>query len=537
MLVSVFVFSSCYREEDFDFNKWASTQDIEYDLALPIFETRLSINNILYTFGQAENFPADPETGLVHIVYAMPEAVQYEIGSSISFSDIKLPAISSGNLVYWMKDTAVTTEVEGTVDLGIKNLKPDAQLDNAKLESIDLSVSGQYTLAMASKMEVSFENIYQDGKPIVIKIGLEGGTNVNYSETFKDVEIRFAESDTVKNPELSYKITCTSDFNTASNEYPDVRTGSFRFQAAAQNIKYKSIEGYMGVMPISFVGDLPVIELTKWNIKDLQFYEGYIKMYSTVYGCSVPILINSSNIKCYFKSPKPGSADIPLFPENYILPYPEATANPLEQKSQVEADIKDLLIQMPYKFEFGVNATVNGDTTTGKQTNIIERNSGLKMNMVCDIPLRMRIDDCEISDTINFGGVDKIETIKQLILKGIVTNAFPIEMIVSIDFLDERGNVLFSPISRDTVGAGVVGPAPDLHVIEPTIYRFDRTLTFEELQMLQHTKLIRVWAVMSTYKDQEAMIYANSDKEGFLGVKMGARAVLQLGSFVKPKGK
>ncbi|MDE6441100.1 MAG: hypothetical protein K2K51_08820, partial [Bacteroidales bacterium] len=96
-----------------------------------------------------------------------------------------------------------------------------------------------------------------------------------------------------------------------------------------------------------------------------------------------------------------------------------------------------------------------------------------------------------------------------------------------MDFLDAEGNVLFSPVDGDTIAGGRV---ENLHVVEPAIYRLDTELTSDEVAMLADTKSIRVWANINTYHQEEVKIYANSDTEGFMRLKLGARALLRLGS-------
>ncbi|MDE6439668.1 MAG: hypothetical protein K2K51_01415, partial [Bacteroidales bacterium] len=71
LMVVVSVLSvSCYREEDFNLKMIAKEQDVDYDLAIPLFETRLTIANLLSIFGRPENFPTASD-GLVHLVYAL----------------------------------------------------------------------------------------------------------------------------------------------------------------------------------------------------------------------------------------------------------------------------------------------------------------------------------------------------------------------------------------------------------------------------------------------------------------------------------
>ena len=72
----------------------------------------------------------------------------------------------------------------------------------------------------------------------------------------------------------------------------------------------------------------------------------------------------------------------------------------------------------------------------------------------------------------------------------------------------------------------------DLHVVEPAIYRLDTELTSDEVAMLKDTKTIRVWANVSTYNKGEVKIYANSDTEGFMRIKLGARAMLRAGNII-----
>ncbi|MDE7090690.1 MAG: hypothetical protein K2O53_03105, partial [Bacteroidales bacterium] len=240
----------------------------------------------------------------------------------------------------------------------------------------------------------------------------------------------------------------------------------------------------------------------------------------------VPVFINESDLTCHFASDYP-AAEVEMFPDNYTLPYPEPTASVLEKTNVQQISVLELLAHKPKDFTYLIDATLNGGENNDVSHNVIERNSGLDMDIACDIPMHMSVNQFIVDEILPFSSIDKADMIKRFFLKGIVTNAFPLEVYMHMDFLDASGNVLFSPVDGDTIAGGRV---ENLHVVEPAIYRLDTELTSDEMAMLEVTKSIHVWANINTTHQEEVKIYANSDTEGFMLVKLGARAMLRLGS-------
>lgn len=527
LMVVVSVLSvSCYREEDFNLKMMANNQDVNYDLAVPLFETRLTIANLLSVFGRDENFPTGSD-GLVHLVYALEKPLRFDIGNRISIPNLSLGSFELAAVPYWKNDTVISVTQRDTIVFDIRGLEAGATIDRIVLDSVNIALAGSYGLGLASTMDIVFGNIRRNGQPLELHLNLEKGASLAYRQLFEDVEIVF-DGEFREKPRVVYEVRFRADLNTAENEYPDVRTGRVQMRPALDHIIYKRIEGYIGKFAINnFFGTLDVSLLENLNVEDISFYEATVDVASNLTGCSVPIFINESDLTCVFFSGE--KAEVGMFPENYTLPYPEPTAAVLEKSDVQKIDIRDLLAHKPKKFTYLIDATLNGGENNEVSRNVIERESGLAMDIACDIPMHMAVSQFIVDDTLPFSSLEQMDMIKRFFLKGIVTNAFPLEVYMHLDFLDASGNVLFSPVDGDTIDGGRV---ENLHVVEPAIYRLDTELTSDEVAMLGDTKYIRVWANVSTYKKGEVKIYANSDTEGFLRVKLGARAMLRAGGLL-----
>lgn len=525
MVVVSMLSVSCYREEDFNLKMIANEQDVNYDLAVPLFETRLTIANLLSIFGRDENFPTASD-GLVHLVYALDKPLRYEIGSQVSIPDAPLGNFELSGVPYWKNDTVLSVTQRDTILFDIRGLQPDAAIDRIVMDSVKIALSGSYGFGLASTVDIVFVNLRKDGRPLEFHLNLEKGASLAYNQLFEDVEILF-EGELREKPMVIYEIRFRSDMNTAENEYPDVRTGYVQMHPSLGQIAYDRIEGYIGKFDIRFDGALDV-GLQKLNVEDISFYEGTVDVVSTLRGCSVPIFINESDLICHFASDYP-AAEVDMYPENYTLPYPEPTAAVLEETNVQQLNIHELLAHKPTDFSFLIDATLNGGENNDVSRNVIERNSGLDMDLACDIPLHMAVNEFIVDEVLPFSSIDKVDMIKRFFLKGIVTNAFPLEVYMHLDFLDASGNVLFSPVDGDTIAGG---RTENMHVVEPAIYRLDTELTSDEVAMLKDTKSIHVWANINSYHKEEVKIYANSDTEGFMRIKLGARAMLRLGSIL-----
>ena len=525
MVVVSMLSVSCYREEDFNLDMIANEQDVNYDLAIPLFETRLTIANLLSIFGRPENFPTGSD-GLVHLVYALDKPLRYEIGSQISIPNVPLGNFEVSNVPYWKNDTVLSVTQRDTIAFNIRGLQEGAAIDRVVMDSVKIALSGSYTFGMASTLDIIFDNLRWNGQPLELHLNLEKGASLASTQLFEGVEILF-EGDLREKPRIVYEVRFRADMNTAENEYPDVRPGGVQMRPSLGQIAYRRVEGYIGKYDFSFEGVLDV-GLQNLNVEDISFYEGTVDVVSTLRGCSVPVFINGSDLICHFSSDYP-AAEVGMYPENYTLPYPEPTAAVLEATNVQQLNVQELLAHKPKDFSYLIDGTLNGGENNDVSHNVIERNSGLDMDIACDIPLHMTVNQFIVDEELSFSSVKNVDMIKRFFLKGIVTNAFPLEVYMHMDFLDAEGNVLFSPVDGDTIAGGRV---ENLHVVEPAIYRLDTELTSDEVAMLVDTKTIRVWANINSYQKEEVKIYANSDTEGFLRIKLGARAMLRAGGIL-----
>ncbi|MDE5606112.1 MAG: hypothetical protein K2I68_02300, partial [Bacteroidales bacterium] len=305
---------SCYREEDFNLKMIANNQDVNYDLAVPLFETRLTIANLLSVFGRDENFPTGPD-GLVHLVYALEKPLRFDIGNRIRIPNLSLGSFELSGIPYWRNDTVISVTQRDTIAFDIRGLEAGATIDRVVLDSVNIAMSGSYGLGLASTLDIVFVNIRRNGQPLELHLNLEKGAALAYKQLFEDVEILF-EGEIRENPQVIYEVRFRADLNTAENEFPDVRTGRIQMRPSLDNIIYGRIEGYIGKFTINdFSGDLDVSLLENLNVEDLSFYEATVDVASNLTGCSVPIFINKSGLTCIFASGD--SAKVEMFPANY----------------------------------------------------------------------------------------------------------------------------------------------------------------------------------------------------------------------------
>ncbi|MDE5736010.1 MAG: hypothetical protein K2H65_02900, partial [Bacteroidales bacterium] len=369
LMVVVSVLSvSCYREEDFNLKMIANEQDVNYDLAIPLFETRLTIANLLSVFGRPENFPTASD-GLVHLVYALDKPLRFDIGNQISIPNVPLGSFEISGVPYWKNDTAISVTQRDTIGIDIRGLKAGAALDRITLDSMEITLNGHYGLGMASTLDVVFVNLRRNGQPLELHLNLEKGAALAYSQLFEDVEITF-EGELREKPHVIYEVRFRADMNTAENEYPNVQTGRIQMRPSLSQLVYDRIEGYIGQFPIRFTGKLDV-GLQKLNVEDISFYEGTVDIASTLSGCSVPVFINGSDLICHFASDYP-AAEVEMFPDNYTLPYPEPTASVLAKTNVQQINVLELLAHKPQDFTYLIDATLNGGENNDVLHNVIE---------------------------------------------------------------------------------------------------------------------------------------------------------------------
>lgn len=513
--------SSCFKKEDFDLDMLAKKQEISYDLAMPLVDTRLSIDHLV----EAGNglFVTDEETRLISLIYKTEKPQTLSLSDMLEISDVNIPSISTGSIPYFKKDTILIFSYADELFLDLGDLPKGSKVDRINFSKGGFSLEYVNTFGILLPFDLSFDNLYDaNGNKIVIKFNIEANGRSTYELDLANTYLVFDED-----LELKYSAVIRADLSKAENEFPNIQSGALDIQIALRNLDFSRLEGYFGKFSFESKDVLDVDGLDDMQFKKMQFHEAYLEIISEIKGASLPIRIVKGEVSA--QTVLGGGQSVPLFPANYDISTPLPNDVPLEKVSMIKTDITDLLADLPKSFIYAFEAVTN---PLGEGKNVIEREAEVNFSFVCVCPLWLTMDDYTLGDTMDFAIAEDVSIIERFELSSLATNAFPIDLIYSLSFLNEANEELFSLSKLDSLVAGKIGPAPGFNVVEPEKQMVKLELNSEQILKLGQVKKMSFNVLMSTPNKQEVKVYANDDKEGFVRFQIGARVKLRLGELV-----
>lgn len=119
-------------------------------------------------------------------------------------------------------------------------------------------------------------------------------------------------------------------------------------------------------------------------------------------------------------------------------------------------EAEDYFNILPDQYLYEVGGEINPDGNTPPYSNFLNLNATISGRLDLDIPLSFRAEDLTIIDTIDFDMQtegDQNEQIKEGELVLIGNNGYPIDMIVSMEFINPMGEVVATLSSTDEIAA------------------------------------------------------------------------------------
>ncbi|MEG1499079.1 MAG: hypothetical protein RSA02_04955 [Bacteroidales bacterium] len=525
IIIAASLSTACFRKEDFDMGMLAKEQDVSYDLAVPMMDTRLTIENLMDMDGGL--FVPDQD-GLVHLIYAQPNVFVYEVGKLITVPNLSVLSISTGNIPYCKVDSVIKIERRDTLFYPINGLPVDARIEEIILDTAFLNLEVNNTLGIPLEVAFQVDNMRDASRnPIKFQYTIPAKGRLMEHLLLKQISLMI-QGGVEDPPKIIVSTSIVAHLDQASNVFPNFQYGSVSAKASIQKMLYNSIKGYLGKYPLQVAGVVDVPGLANITIQRFKFYKADLRMITGLFGLSCPLRINNATVMALFKGL--ASRSIPLMPKDYDVPYPLPTDVPMNKVSEIFTPIQDLLQNLPYQFRYNLQGSLNPEEN-GNITNVMQRNSKIAFDLICDVPLWLSAENYVLSDTIKFGPIKEVSMIHRFEIKALITNAFPIDAIVSLSFLNAKNQVLFNLLDLDTIAGGEVGPAPDLHVIKPHTSTIATVLDSLEVAQLAETSQIILKARLDSKNKKEVKIYTN-EQEGYIQAKMGARAKLQLGGLI-----
>lgn len=517
-LTLVFLFSSCFKREDFDFNMLATQQKVDYDLALPLISTQLSLGKIL---GNTDLVYADKD-GLLHLVYKPKNSWSLSIGDLLKIPSQNFPPYEMKNIPYVKMDTVIRLTIRDTIPF---SLVGNFRIDSLRLSSFVVDFYGNSKIGTVLDYQLSIENLKnKSGGHLVIK---------DYVSSFSERKSRFdCQNYTLELTKVPGKsgtfivmaLEVAMNMSQVSNELPDIKYGDLRFLMTLRDFQFESAYGYFGALDFKIEDSVDLSLFTDLTVKQLNFEEAFLTLNLTN-GASIPTRIKQSEVTAYFKSGS--SSEVDLLPQNYDIPYPTPYDRPMIKQTTEKKDVKDLLSNIPAKFEFSLSGSTNPDNDPTIM-NVISKDSKLETSFSFDLPLHLSIDGYVLSDTFDFPAIQNISYINDFLLKVNLENAFPIDLNLEVLFLDEENNVLFSILGGQKIIGGTV--ETDGRVSKPSHTFLQVGLDKAEVPLLSKVKKIAICSLLDTKDKSKVKFYLDSDTQGYIGVKVGAKATFSLSS-------
>lgn len=503
---------SCMRPEDFDSDMLANVV-LDYDIALPLTETRLTIENLIDLKGG--NFVPD-DTSLLHIIYTM-EPAKARLIDEIKLGETSAFGFSSDQLTYTcLKDTVFSIPFSERVFFDMSGT--DARIETIYLSSASIAMMLRNSFLFPMDLSMDFENIRdENGQKVSYSAQIPAQTSCDTTVTFSNIRVELNQE---KTPYFDVSGIARIMVKRMAGDTV-LHTASVYSSSVFRDMEFRRAEGHLNRTPYTVKGKMSIAGMGLDRMKNINFNEAYMIADLKVAGLSAPLRLTRTDVRIL----NAGTPTVlPLFPENYDVEYPGLHDEPLEKKSQTSMEMVDVLIDNPYGVEYTLDGFLNPDNDTST-LQAMEQDGNFSVVLTCDIPVYFSADRYSLRDTLelNLDELTEDTELRYFDIKSIAKNAFPLDAAFSIHFLDAGYNELFTLFHEDSISGGKIGPPPGYHVVEPTVSRFEDCLDQEELQRVRSLRYIVVDAAFSTTDKATVKFYVDGEKEGYLDIKVGVR--------------
>ena len=511
------LFGSCLRQEDFNRDMFADS-GIDYDIAIPLTDTKLTMENLIDLKGGL--FVPD-DTSLLHIVYAM-EPVKAHLIEEITLGQASPFVLSTAEIPYrCLKDTVIKVPFDDTIHFDLKGL--DATVKTLYFTAAQMKMESRNSFLFPMELDMRLENVKtQDGQPVVYRYQTPASSQGDTVIGMRNIRVEMPE---MQEPYIVMKGTATVNVRRVEGD-SNFYSGSLYVSSNLSQMDFWRAEGYFDSLSYTIADEMSIEGLGLERMKNISFEEAQIIADLKVSGVSAPLRL--SKTKVLIHNMGGNVTEVPLLPDDYEVDVPAFDADPLEKESRESMEVVDMLIDRPQKITYRIDGKLNPDKDAS-QMQAMQKGSFLSVGLTCDVPLHFSADHYALCDTmeVSLDDLDENTELRYFDVKSIVKNAFPLDVVFSLHFLDAGYNKLFSLFHDDLVAGGKIGPAPGLHVIEPTVVNFEDILDLGEMKLAKQMHYVAVEARISTTDQQKVKVYVDGEKEGFVNVKVGVRIKLK----------
>jgi len=515
----LFILYSCTK--DFEFDK-LSTDNLSGEWAFPLINSIISIQDVLNDTTGIITTGAD---GFITLVYESNDLVSMDGKERTIIPD----------------QEKVLTEVFSVADsipagIPAQLLLPfDFQFEmvdeNHRIDSMYLK-NGEYIIGLTTNLNVDNADVtlFVDNfihietlEPLHVTFNMDNpnGQELSFSESV-DLTQYYVQFD---NSVQQNKVIINAYIDLVTDDNPNLSPYYFNLENEFNNIEFDRFYGYIGENFESYSDTVEISIFNSTDLSNLVFGEGSVKLNLDVYNSlGIPITLDVSQLMAYNTVGNTDSINLNIDPNIIDINFPELVdfnEYALTEINTDEINVNQIMDISPDKLILRVNGLLNDDASP-ESVNYFADNSNLYVDASLELQLFGGISSFEIVDTIDFDPAN-FENFDALEFMIEVTNGFPINADIQLDFIDGEYNIKHSlmPSSETVIQSGIVGPSPEYRVTDPTVKKTFVLLDREGLDKVQESSQILFTAILSTENSQLVKIYDEYD----IGLRLGAKVV------------
>ncbi len=500
ILAALVIAMSCSKDKlDFDMAK-----DIRFqpEIEAPLINATLSLEDLE---ARDTNIVVDPDNAL-RIKYTKDSLFYISASEFVKIPEQNPVSVSLQKSAPQL-DTDIQLGTLGGVELGQATFSAGFYVIN--LETTSPAVS-------AVDVEVTLKNAIQNGNPISKTVTLSTG------ETFaKDsIDLSNIEFDFTGGQQKVNYIGMSMEVLNPSAMAP---SSSIEVITQFKRLGLEEATGFFGQRSINIPGSSLDLDISGLDdlVNGLYLTEPKLTLNtSSTLGANLSMNLDLDGINSkgdvvsLDAGNKPiAAADDPITPKQNSITFDKSNSN-----------IADFLANIPAEVLYSGEVELN---PSGMANNFITKNSGVKVGVDVDVPLRLRADNMQLDkilDDIDFFS-ENPEEVEALTLIFYTDNGFPFDMFVDVQFLEINTGDSIQGFQLPLLKAAPVDGSGRVTSNAP-VERLEVTFTAEMLDRIQHADKLRFVGKISTANSGSQVATLYTDYE--LGIRIAARVKLNV---------
>lgn len=498
--LSLIIFQACVKEK-IDITK-TGNNSISPQYAGALVHSNLTMKDILRKTNQ--NGQLVDSSGFLILVYkgnlfSLPASqlvnipTQSPVSGSYSLSNADAAAINAlpANSTFTVKDSSLVNFTAGG----------GTQINTLNCNTASLAISLSYGITHTSTITITIPAATLGGVPFIqtIPINYTGSSPVVVNQNYflNGYSIDMTNHGTTHNAlTIYYSIAILKDAN------PTNPGDAVNFTETFSNVTYNSIIGYVGQQFLTPNTDTVPVTIFQSNIFNsgttFNLVRPLIKVFlSNSFG--LPIHANFNTFDGY----TPGQPLIPITgaPNPIPIPTPSVIGQTAKDSfilSKTNSNVIGLVNNFPKNVIYNVNSQSNPAGPV--YTNFITDTSLFKVDLELDLPLYGNVSNYMFQDTVKYSFDLNTDNVKSISVRAYIKNGFPINVGMSINFVDSSYHLIDSLISHPNQ---LVMPSASINtstgmVTSSTTNTADFTIPSSVIPQLNKVKYILIGAVANT---------------------------------------